>query len=359
MRILYLNNTMILGGGVQKCIYMLSKEFIGKHKVFVASAGGEYEAELEELGVVHKRIINPEKKNIFSILKNLFLIYKLVKNDSIDLIHSHHRMTTVYAKIIACFTKVKVVHSAHLYTEDKIKLTNFALKNIPVISVSNGVGEGLSEVYNLKKENITTIYNTVEFSQIKAEVKKEILDAKKNGSFVVASISRLEPVKGLENLLIAAKSIINLQLDVKFILIGEGSEREKYLDFIKSNNMENDVFVLGKVPNVKDYLKYIDVLIQCSYREGFGLAVAEAAAVGVPSIASNIHGLNEVIIENYNGLLIEPGNSKELEAAILKLYEDQNLLSFFGENGKNHYEKNFSKKQYYDGHESFYEKLIR
>lgn len=350
---------MTLGGGVQKCIYMLSKHFIKDkdHSIYIASSGGEYIDELEELGVKHIKIFNPENKNPIKTLKNIWEIYRTVKENSIDIIHSHHRMTTLYAKIVSKISRVKVVHSAHLYTEDKVKLTNLTLKNIPVISVSNGVREGLIEVYGIKKDSITTIYNTVEFNQTSKTVYGKIIEERDKGNFIVASVSRLEPVKGLD-LLLKTALMLKEYKDIKFFLIGDGSLKEQFQEYIVNNHLEDNVLLLGKVPNIKDYLKYIDVVVQCSYREGFGLSVAEAASVGVPSIATDIHGLNEVIIDNYNGILIPTGSEEKIADAILKLYNDKTLLKRLGENGVKHFNSNFTKNKHYDGHLNFYKNLI-
>lgn len=70
------------------------------------------------MGVKHYNILNTDSKNPDIILNNLIAIYKMVKKENIDIIHSHHRMTTLLAKLISKITKVKVIHTQHLCIED-------------------------------------------------------------------------------------------------------------------------------------------------------------------------------------------------------------------------------------------------
>ncbi|MCM3597513.1 glycosyltransferase [Metabacillus idriensis] len=353
-----MNNSMNLGGGVQKCIYMLSKYFTKDNKIYIASSGGEYAEELKEYGVKHFSIVNPENKNPINILKNILRIRKIVKNNSIDVIHSHHRMTTLYAKIVSKVCDVKVVHTSHLYTEDKVKLSKITLKNIPIITVSKGVKQGLINIYKLDKENITNIYNTIEFNNNNDNVYKELMIEKENGSFIVTSICRLEPVKGLDILLEAVQKISRIQNNVVFFILGEGSERIKLTKFIKNNNLEKMVHLVGNVPNVRAYLERTDVLVQCSYREGLPLAVAEAASLGVPAIASDIPGLNEIIINGYNGMTIPPGDSDAIVDSLLHFINNRDLINKMSKNGIKHFNENFSKDKYYNDHIKVYSRLI-
>lgn len=309
MNILYLNRGMGLGG-VEKCIIQLCKLFNGDNKVIVASMGGELTKDLEKMGVKHYNILNTDSKNPDVILNNLMTIYKIVKKENIDIIHSHHRMTTLLAKLISKITKVKVIHTQHLCIEDKFKLTNVSLKGIKTITVSKAAKRILIEKSGLEENNIKTIYNTVETDHDSKEVDDKLLELKKKGYFIAAQVSRIVDYKGVYDFISIAKSTALKNEKIKFVLIGDGPELSNIKELIKKEQLEDYIYPLGAKDNIIEYLKYIDVLLLCSYIEGLPLTPLEAFSQGVPVVATNIDGTNEEIENGYNGYLVE---AKDIE----------------------------------------------
>ena len=105
MRILYLNNVMSVGG-VTKCILKLCKEMNEDIQVIVASHGGALVDEFRNRGIKHYEINNVDNKSPINIIKNITILWNIVKDEKIDIIHSHHRMTTLISKIVYKFTGV-------------------------------------------------------------------------------------------------------------------------------------------------------------------------------------------------------------------------------------------------------------
>ena len=82
--------------------------------------------------------------------------------------------------------------------------------------------------------------------------------------------------------------------------------------------MEENVKFLGNVDNIPEFLNKIDICVVPSRSEGFGLALVEAMAMGVPCIASNIAGPSEIIKNEQTGILFNNGDSVELANKIIK-----------------------------------------
>ncbi|HYC45254.1 MAG TPA: glycosyltransferase family 4 protein [Burkholderiales bacterium] len=89
--------------------------------------------------------------------------------------------------------------------------------------------------------------------------------------------------------------------------------------------------LVGRTDAPEDYLAAADIFCLPSYREGFGAVVIEAAAAGLPAIASRIYGLTDAVEENVTGLLVEPRNAEALAAAMQKLAWDAPLRRALGE----------------------------
>lgn len=357
MNILYINRGMGLGG-VEKCILQLTKEFKEENKIIVASMGGELTEELKKLDIKHYTIMNTDSKNPFNILKNLLIIYKIVKKEEIDIIHSHHRMTTLLSKTVSKFIKVKLMHTQHLCIEDKFKLTNFALKNIQTITVSEAAKKILIEKADLERRNITTIYNTIEITNSNKIVDSRLLSLKEQGYFIAAQISRLVDYKGIYDFIEVVKKTSSENGRIKFVLLGDGPELKNINEVIKKENLEDFIYLLGPKDNVIEHLKYIDILLLCSYIEGLPLTPLEAFSQGVPVIATNIDGTNEEIEDGYNGYLAEIKDVETFKEKILKLYNDKVGYNCMKSNCIETFNIKFNNKIYYDAHLKAYKELL-
>lgn len=354
MNILYLNNEMTIGG-VAKCILKLSKELSVDNRIFIASKEcGALLPEFKKINIKNIPIIDVESKLPHNIILNVIKIANIVKKEKIDIIHSHHRMTTLLAKIVSNFIKVKVIHTQHLCIEDKFKLTNLALKNIRIITVSEAAKRILIEKVNLNKKYITTIYNTIETSCKNKIVDSRLLELKDKGNFIVAQVSRIVDYKGIYDFIEVAKKTGRENEKIKFLLIGDGPELENIKKVVKEENLGKILYILGSKDNVIEHLKYIDVLLLCSYIEGLPLAPLEAFSQGVPVIATNIDGTNEEIINGYNGYLIEKSDIQGFKKSILNVYTNDKLLCKLKENAYNKYIREFNLSFYINKHKTVY-----
>lgn len=357
MNILYINNIMEVGG-VEKCIIQLSKLMNDNCKVIVASAGGTLVEELVSYNVKHYKIENTDNKNPINVMRNLIKIYRIIKKENIDLVHSHHRMTTLYCKILKKVIKFKLVHTQHLCIEDKVKLTRIALNKIPIITVSDGAKENLINIYKLQDKYITTIYNTIETKNNNYEIDDRLLKLKDEKAFIVAHISRLVEYKGVYDFIEIAKKVSKKQSNIKFVIIGDGEERDSIENIIKANELEESIFLLGNKNNVINQLDKIDLVLLCSYIEGLPLTPLEALYKGIPVIATNIKGTNEEIVDGYCGYLLEIKDIDGFADKIIELYNDSNKYSKLKENCTKRFDLLFSKEKYAENHKAYYKSIM-
>jgi len=358
LNILYLNNEMTIGG-VAKCILKLSKELKNDNKIIIASKeGGALLPEFEKLGIINYPILDVDNKSPYNIVLNMKRLIKIVDEQSIDIIHSHHRMTTLLAKAVSKFIKVKVIHTQHLCIENKFKLTKFALSNISIITVSEAAKRILIRESGLKDKNIETIHNTIETHSENKEVDCELIKLKQNGYFIVAQVSRIVDYKGVYDFVEVAKRTAKVNDNIKFALLGDGPELNNLREIVRNEKLEKNIFLLGSKGNIIEHLKYIDVLILCSYIEGLPLAPLEAFSQGVPVIATNIDGTNEEIDDGYNGYLVEMKDVEAFKENILKLYNEKDILLKLKENAKRKYEEFFNSDVYISKHVEKYKKII-
>jgi len=171
---------------------------------------------------------------------------------------------------------------------------------------------------------------------------------------------RFVPEKGLKYLIEAIKLVKRTKSDIRLLMAGDGPLLPKIHKMINKYHLMDDVKFLGKMP-----LEKIPLLINSSsmcvlpsLKEGMPFALLEAMACGKPVIGSNISGIRDIINNGENGLLITPGDSKELASAILKLLEDKDLGQVLGRNARQLMIEKYSLNNIVNQIEQIYNELI-
>ncbi len=138
-------------------------------------------------------------------------------------------------------------------------------------------------------------------------------------SILIGTVANLYRNKGLEFLILAAARIKKSQSNWRFVIIGEGPERQHLEKIIKKYELESTVYLIGSITDAYQYLKAFDLFVLPSVKEGQPWTILEAMAAGVPIVATNIAGIPEMIENEKSGLLVEPADSEALFLAIEKM----------------------------------------
>ena len=166
----------------------------------------------------------------------------------------------------------------------------------------------------------------------------------------VGAVARLSSEKGLEYLLRAVAHIrdradasFQNQPPIDVVLAGDGPEREKLEWLTAELRLNERVRFLGEVPHeqVPDVLQSLDIFAMPSTWEGFGVAALEASAMRLPVVASNIHGIPDVVLDDETGILVPPRDERALADAILRLMNDRPLRERMGDAGRAYVEREY------------------
>jgi glycosyltransferase involved in cell wall biosynthesis len=182
---------------------------------------------------------------------------------------------------------------------------------------------------------------------------REKLGLNKN-NFVFSFIARKTREKGAVDMLRAFSSVSAIFKDVRLLFVGPDEDGE--IERLHKTNPELFVNVIevGHVRNHEVYLAITDVLCLPSYREGFGSIVVDAAAIGVPTIGSNIPGLADSVIDMQTGMLFPAGNLNELVKLMLAFIEDSELRQRMGNCAKTRVNEYFTADRLYEALKEFY-----
>ena len=196
-----------------------------------------------------------------------------------------------------------------------------------------------------KKKN-QVIYNGIKSIWINQHLKDRYRKqyGVKETEIVLGSVGNISPAKGYAILLKAASIIIAEYPQCKFIIAGElRGTHYLYLKKIQFDlKIENSVKFIGYQENIDNFLSIIDIFILPSTSEGFSLSTVEAMSVGIPVIVTKSGGPQEIVKNEYNGLLVSPGVPEELSKAILAYITNKNLKGKCAFNGFKYAKKNFS-----------------
>lgn len=149
--------------------------------------------------------------------------------------------------------------------------------------------------------------------------------------FVIAFAGRLTADKGVNELLEAFLSLLRKRSGLTLILAG-GMDNLASLDpeLMAKARESSKVIFPGNVPDVERYYAAADIFVAPSYREGFGLVVIEAEAMGLPAVVSDVPGQTDAILPEKTGLLCRVRDAGSLEAAVARLADDPSLRERLG-----------------------------
>ena len=180
-------------------------------------------------------------------------------------------------------------------------------KNIILVNNSMAGARSYEKWLNIKKNSIKITYNLYDFNK-KIKIKKI---KKKLNSINFVSIIRLDPEKNPEYILKLAKNLIQQNSNYYFYIIGIGLLKTKLEKFIKKNQLNKNIKLLGIKNNIYDYLNFADYTLLTSVKEGTPNVLLESQKVGTPVITTNVGGTKETFINNYSGHLIGKKSIKQ------------------------------------------------
>jgi glycosyltransferase involved in cell wall biosynthesis len=143
------------------------------------------------------------------------------------------------------------------------------------------------------------------------------------GKTVLMTLGRLvsaERYKGFDEAIEALPDLAKVLPDVTYLVVGDGSDRERLEQKARALGVADRVIFAGNVPETEkaDHYRLADVYVMPSQGEGFGFVLLEAMACGIPVIASKLDGGREAVRDGQLGALVDPADTAQLQRAILE-----------------------------------------
>lgn len=368
MKIAHIQVLPKLSGAQQISLDILSSLSNCDHDLYIISGkisnySFDYIKEFENLGVNIIEIPSLERELGIHDIRAFKELYRIFKIYDFDIIHTNSTKPAILARIAARFAGCKkIVHTVHgiAFHKHIPLIKRFIYFFAEYFSVFFGhtnitVNKFYTKYYPFTKTKV--IYNGVDFSKFKPNKNNE--KSTLNFAFFARLDEQKNPIEYIEAIYLLKKQGYLINKDIKFYLAGDGELLDCCTRLVEKYDLNDKISIIGWVVDKDSFLNSIDVIVQPSKWEAFGLVFVESAFFGIPSIATNVEGIPEVIEDGVTGLLYTSG-AENLKNCMLELINDPNKICVLGANAKDRAIKKFSKENMiamyhiiYFGHDNF------
>jgi len=218
----------------------------------------------------------------------------------------------------AIFKEASIPASAYVYAAERLALSVY--RNTPLAAISKSTKEELIS-HGCREENIFLVpcaVNHSTYRQIPGINRIEPL---------IGYFGRIKKYKSVDHLLHAFAIVLKELPQAKLAVIGEGDGKPEFQKIAHELHIDHATTFTGFLPLDQKVrlLNQMQIVVNTSAKEGWGLTVTEANACGAPAVASDVPGLRDAVIDGETGLLYEYGNIEQLAGKILLLLRDERL----------------------------------
>lgn len=332
---------------VLRLVENLESPNISWHIGAVASCGDMQDA-FTELGC---RVIDFDESGAASSRRS---IRSYVREHGINVVHTHTPRTILDASLaIRGVPLVKHVATKHLLNSPHDRRWGLAyaiwdrfalyLPDV-VIPVSSSMRDQITWQPLIDPSKVVLIRNAIPAEDFHSPVERTA-ERDRLGfaadAIVLGYAGRIDRVKRLDLLLEAFKTVLAQFPQARLVIAGEGSLEDEMQALAGKLGVSHAVTWLGFYRSMPKLLAAIDVYVQPSTNEGLSLSILEAMAAEKVVVATNVGGAAELIADGETGLLVPPGSSARIAAAVFRLLEDTETTAMMSRAARAHVESEF------------------
>ena len=350
-KLVFIVGTLGKGGAERQLYYTVSVlEKLGYNiDILCLSKNAYWGEKIIELGIKIYFI----EHHYFKLIR-LYHLYKIIRDNNYDIIYSSHSYTNIYATIISKILSIPNITSirSDYLSEEKAsgKLITYFSLSFSSTTIANSKAAITNGKNRLKNHNWVKLSNAIDLDEFNGNfIGDNSFELDKN-KINVLIVSRLTKEKRVDFFLEIIHDLKNRSdINERFIsyIAGTGRDDEdltaELVHMSKELGLnEEDVIFLGNVDDMPALYNNCDILILTSEYEGLPNCVIEASASGLPVVANDVGGVNEIIVDNVTGFLIPPFNKEEFMEKLIYLINDKKKRIEMGSKGRSYVRKNFS-----------------
>src|ERR1700749_2050076 len=344
MRILQVSSARAFGGG-ERHLADLSRSLVERgHEVFAAIERGSPLREALLAGLAPTNIFELSLSNLLD-MRGAFKLGLLARANRIEIVHAHVARDYLPAFLVTTRRShaTRLVATRHvLFRLGRIN-RNVLSRASRVIAVSEAVARSLRTQGGFDAEKIRVVANGVDlrrFEEARASFASFELEEAESATtrrrLRVGIVGELSEVKNQEDFVRAAALVAEEFGDsVEFLVVGEDESRPgeygaRLRRLVAELRLTESVRLLGRREEIAPLIASLDVLVSASRTESFGMVLAEAAACGVPVVATATEGAREIVDEGVTGLIVPIDDVRALASSVASLLKDVSLRRSLG-----------------------------
>lgn len=295
-------------------------------------------------------------------IRLLWAILSAIKRKQPDLIHVHSRRgADIWGAIAARAAKIPSVITRRVDNPEsrfaaKMKYGSFN----KVVTISEGIRQVLIS-QGVPEHHIECVRSAIEISEYGTKCDQEWFlsefDLPEN-SLIIGMVAQFIERKGHKYMVDAFKAIKEAYPNAFLIFFGQGPLEQNIKSLVQQKGLEDNVIFAGFRKDLARLLPCLDLLVHPALMEGLGVSLIQAAASGVPIVATKVGGIPEIVHHERNGLLVPPRDSKSLTEAVKHLLGDNRLRNRLGTEGRRLAQNEFSIDNMVEGNLNIYKQLL-
>lgn len=328
---------------------LLAIRQLGAETLGISAPGPDVPA-LEEAGIRHVALDSSTRGvSMVADIKAAMQLWRILRQERVDILHTHNPKPGVYGRIVGRLAGVPLVvntiHGLYATPDDSFpkRAVVYGLEMLAARFSDHELAQNPEDIDLLRRlplypdKKLTLLGNGVDLSRFdpahasatRQEIRREL--GAGDEQLVVGMVGRLVEEKGYREFFEAARQLGS----ERFVFVAVGPDDPTKADALERSLVEDarasGVRFLGMRTDVDRLYGAFDLFVLPSYREGFPRAAMEAAASGLPIVATNIRGCRQVVDDGRSGLLIPVGDTLALAAAVQKLADDPTLRQSMAE----------------------------
>lgn len=301
----------------------------------------------------------PEGKNLTFFSR----MYKLLKSEEPNIVHTHNFYSGIYSVISAKLAKIPVIlHGVHgeLQIDNKNKILTTKVLSLFIdkfLTVSETLSEKFNSATGIPKNKIQAILNGINLDKFNKELdieskKKEL--GISNNIKIIGSVGRLVSVKNYSLLIKSFALLLDSHPDTVLLLVGDGPLLNELKELSKALKICDKVIFAGSRDDVAELLKIMDIFVLTSKSEGMSNTILEAMASKLPVVASDVGNNSALVKTGKNGILVTEYEERNFSEAIGEILSDPVKAKIMGEYGYKQIKNNFSLEKMVTKYEDTY-----
>lgn len=358
--------------GVEALLRYLGRHFDRERYRIVIGypAGGAFAQEFARLGyeVIPFRISGKQD------IRALWRLYRLCREQDVDIIHVHSPIHAVFALGVAGLIGAAVFMSVHVSLFDRrfsrqrlvkqmLLYRIFGRLGTKAVVISRKAERDLVDRLRYRPERVSLIRNAVDRHSIEAaagegaRIRREL--GVDDAHLLVGAIGQIIPTKGHRYLIEAIPSVLARVPKARFLIVGEGPERRALEEQTRSAGVGEHVIFTGFRGDVGAILDAVDLVALPSLQEGVPNVALEAFLLGTPVVATAVGAVFEAVRDGETGLLVPPADPGRLADAIVTLLLDESMRGRLGGAGRELVMREFDVEKVVRAHEHLYAQAAR